>query len=71
MITRIRATHIPTGIAVDVECPRRRSLYRARLIATRQLASRLAAGNPPTAVVRTYEADERGWIADPLNEGWL
>ena len=71
MITRIRATHIPTGITVDVECTRRRSPYRARLIATRQLASRLAEGDPPTAVVRTYEADERGAIVDPLNEGWL
>jgi protein subunit release factor A len=68
---RVRVTHVPTGVAAEVELTRRRSPYRARLIARRQLASRLAAGDPPTGIVRTYEADASGRVADPLNEGWL
>lgn len=70
---RVRVTHLPSGESVTVEYDNRhRSPYRARLFALRILRSRLAAGPQHERLVRSYEADERGWLADPLNPGeWL
>lgn len=68
----VRVTHLPSGESVTVEIRRDRSAYRARLLALRILKSRLAAGPQQKRLVRSYEADERGWLADPLNPGeWL
>jgi protein subunit release factor A len=68
---RVRVTHI-SGEFVEVEMRHDRSLYQARLLATRILKSRLAAGPQQSRLVRSYEPAERGWLADPLNPGeWL
>lgn len=65
-------THLPSGESVTVEVSDRRRLSEARLLATRILKSMLAAGPKPDRLVRSYEADARGWLADPLNPGeWL
>ena len=69
---KVRVTHIPSGESVTVEFGAGRSLRDARMIATLILRSRITAGTQSDRVVRTYEADERGMIEDPLNHGeWL
>lgn len=69
---KVRVTHLQSGESVTVEFGAGRSLRDARMIATRILRSRMAAGTQSDRVVRTYEADERGMIEDPLNHGeWL
>lgn len=68
----MRVAHEPTGESVTVSVPNKMSLHQAKQAAIRVLRARLAAPHGPERLVRTYEADERGWIADPLNPGeWL
>jgi protein subunit release factor A len=68
----VRVTHLPSGESVTVEVSDRRRFNDARLLALRILRSRLAAGPQQSRLVRSYEPDGRGWLADPLNPGeWL
>ena len=60
------------GESVTVAVERKESLRQKREAAIRALRARLAAPHGPERLVRTYEADDDGWIADPLNPGeWL
>lgn len=69
----IRITHIPTGTTVETDemgWPSR-SMFKARQALFLQLRSKVAAGQPPTALVRTYDLIENPVETQRLLDGDL